>query len=167
MCRGLLVASLVVSILHSRPTLATSAQPDIIESVAHALLGAPDVGTCIVLPDSLSLEITGTRPIRICRGPGTQVVREQSGRILDLTVHSRFGTRESAERAVDSIGAILVPILGTPRHCRWPLAWDWRTMKYHASIDVEANSDVVRPDNLWRAEVRVERKGGGQPCTPP
>jgi hypothetical protein len=93
-------------------------------------------------------------------------VRERSGRILALTVRSRFDNYESAERAVDSIRVILIPILGIPRQCRSPFIAEWGTPKYHASIDIEANSDVVRPDRLWRARVDVERKCRRQPCAP-
>jgi hypothetical protein len=166
MHRGAVVALLGFTIAPLAPPPSRRVPSDALEAVARALIAAPDDDKCIVLPDTLRMEIAGTRPIRICVDAGSEVVRERSGRILALTVRSRFDTYESAERAVDSIRVILIPILGIPRQCRSPFIAEWGTPKYHASIDIEANSDVVRPDRLWRARVDVERKGRRQPCAP-
>jgi hypothetical protein len=142
-----------------------SLRADVLESVARALLVAPAATKCIVLPDTLHFEMPVKPPIRVCVGPGNEVGRERGGRILWLSMRTRFNTRLSAEHAADSIRDVLNPILGTPRHCQGPITWEWVSPTYNAWIEVEASSDVVRPDNQWRAKVYVEREGKGLPCS--
>ena len=162
--RWLAVALLGFAIAGFAPMSSGRVKADVMEAVARALIVDPDADKCFVLPDTLRLEVAGKPPIRYCQGPGNEIVRERSGLILSLAVRTRYDKQESAERAADSIRALLTPILGKPRPCRGPFAWKWLAPKYYASIGIEPSSDVVRPDNRWRASFYVERRNGGTRC---
>jgi hypothetical protein len=162
--RLLAVALLGFAIARLAPMSSGRVREDVLEGVARALIVDQVADKCFVLPDTLRYEIAVKPPIRVCQGSGNEIFRERSGRILSIAVRTRYEKQEGAERAADSILALLTPILGTPRPCRGPFAWKWLAPKYYASIGIEPSSDVVRPDNQWRASFYVERRNGGTRC---
>jgi hypothetical protein len=155
------------AIVHGGIAYSVSSRVDVMQSVAHALIAAPDSLQCMVLPDSLRPETSGYPPFKVCSSPGEFILRERGESIVWLEVRYRDGTQQDAQRTVDSIVSVLRPILGEARHCHWPSSFEWKAPGYQASIQVEPSSDMVRPDNKWGAYFEIERDRNRAPCDPP
>jgi len=145
---------------------ATHAHADPVESVARALISAPDSLPCFVLPDTLHPETTGKAPFKVCGVPGVSILRDRRENIVSLEIHYREGTQQYAEHTLDSIVGILRPILGEARHCRRSPSLGWKGSGYQASIVIRPSSDVVRPDNQWGANFEIELSKKRAWCDP-
>jgi hypothetical protein len=148
-----------------RRSLPEDADP--LQRVANALMPSSSPVECIILPDTLKLDRAGAPPFQYCSASGAYVLRESGGRIVEFGLRYRDGTSNYAARTADSVSNLLRPIIGAPRHWREPGFIEWNAPDYHASIVIEPNSDVVRPDRAWRAVFAMDRGRGTAPCGAP